>query len=89
MIYQASWRANNNTRPMEDLFSTNKNKIMRDVRSIANGNRYSGSTCVWWVWDYDKNIIAAGMTAVNGRHFMFRDDELADIAFDEGLIFNP
>lgn len=86
MEYYARWKANNNTGPMEDLTDTNKNRLIRDVRSIANGNRYDGNTCEWWVWDSDNYILAAGGTNSNGYQWRLHDQDLADFAQEEWLL---
>lgn len=87
MRYKANWRANDSIMPFKPLTSTNKNKLISEVRSIANENRFTGSTCEWWVWDSDKNIIAAGKTTAKGIQRLLYGYDLADKAYDEGLFF--
>ena len=88
MVYKAMWTANDNTMPMRILTSTNKNKLISLVRSIANENRNKGATCKWWVWDSDNIMVAAGYTNRLGNQKRLNGPHLAQKAYDEGFFCN-
>lgn len=85
MIYYATWKANNGNYPMAELTDTNLKRLSRDVISIANGNRYKGCTCEWYVWDSDLYLIDAGYTLSNGKRFRWSTSVLPDLAKSYGL----
>lgn len=67
MKYSANFLANNNTRFMTPIQSNNKNKLIRDIRSIAAGNRFQGSQASWCVFETDSGRpIAEGVITDRG-----------------------
>lgn len=66
MKYYANFTANNGTSLIEPLEDTNKARIIKSIREIANGERFAGNTCRWHVSDETHQIIAAGYTDRDG-----------------------
>lgn len=66
MKYYANFTANNGTSMIEPLEDTNKARIIKSIRKIANGNRFAGNTCRWHVCDETGKTVAAGYTDRDG-----------------------
>lgn len=62
MKYYANFNANNGTHNTEDITDTNKARIIKTIRRIANANRFTGNTCNWTVKNEKGQCIAAGFT---------------------------
>ena len=69
MKYFANYNANNGTRFQEPIEGTNKDQIIKDIREIAEGNRFDGSTCSWEVWTENGKEVASGGCNSNGRRY--------------------
>jgi hypothetical protein len=72
MKYYANYTANNGTTLMNPLTGTNKNELIKDIRHLANGERFDKNTCSWCVWiekNGDAVEVAAGGTDCNGRMY--------------------
>ncbi len=48
--YFANFKANNGTSLMEPITGTNKSILIKDIRHIAEANRFAGNECSWSVF---------------------------------------
>lgn len=74
--YYANFEANNGTRYAAPIKGTNKAKLIQDIRSIAEAERFQGNECSWRVWIKDGEDcinIAHGGISDNGSRW--RDNE--------------
>ena len=69
MKYFANYNANNGTSLLNDLCDTNLRRITKDIRDIAEGNRYDGNECRWRVTDETGRELAAGGMDRNGCRY--------------------
>lgn len=60
MTYYASYLANHSTRNAEPIKGTNKKELIRDIRTIAEGETHPGGDCSWVVQAEDGGVIAIG-----------------------------
>lgn len=49
-IYYANFNANNGTCYGEPITGTNKAKLIKDIRHIAEAERFAGNECSWCVY---------------------------------------
>lgn len=73
--YFANFYANNGTHYMNPITDTNKARLIKDIRLIAEGERFLGNTCSWRVWIESDGYyikIASGGLNENGKRW--RDD---------------
>ena len=76
MTYYANYKANDGTTFLKPIAGPNKKKLISEVREIANGQRFAGSTCSWTVWKRDGNnciVIAAGGTRNSGKRYLDKE----------------
>lgn len=69
MTYYANFLANNSTTYAKSIKSNNKATLIRDIRKIAEGNRFIGFECRWWVENEEGETIAAGGITRWGQRF--------------------
>lgn len=73
MKYFANFNANHGTTFDKPIWDTNKARIIKDIRDIAEGNRFAGNGCCWQVWYVDANgrvvVFTDGGMDVNGRRY--------------------
>lgn len=69
MKYYANYNANDGTRMEKDITGTNKKEIIRIIRDIANGERYTGHSCTWTVYDQHGHCAAKGGTYDDGKQY--------------------
>ena len=72
-VYYANFYANNGTRWRHPITDTNLKRIIKDVRSSAEAERFLGNDCRWSVWiddggNYPKYVAAGGYNACGGRY---------------------
>lgn len=69
--YTGNFSANNGTRYAEDILSTNKNKLIKDLRAKADAERFAGNTAKFWVAEkVGDNLLCVYYCDIdrNGRH---------------------
>lgn len=70
MKYYGKWSAGT-TYTYIAYESTNKNKLIAEMRKMAYGNRQASRTCDWQVWFVDENgekqLVANGGISYTGR----------------------
>lgn len=77
-----TYKANFNTNGTSFLIpieGNNKSQLIKDIREIANGNRFAGNECTWEVWIEEGNnikYIAKGGTYANGVKWIAKGDKL-------------
>lgn len=59
-MYYAEFSTSNGTHTVRPYEDTNKTRLVKDIREIAEGNTPIGSSCQWYVYDSNNNIIAQG-----------------------------
>ena len=69
MRYYANFSANNGTHMMTPIEDSNKSRIIKSIRNIANGNRFDGGECAWSVWDQNDKVVAKGGTLSDGTRY--------------------
>lgn len=74
MKYQAIGRANNSINLK--LEGTNKNELIKTIRSITETNRFAGNKSSWEVYDEEGNAVAAGGQRNNGTRYRYHGKEL-------------
>lgn len=77
--YKANFKANNGTRFMNPIEGTNLKKIIKDIREIAEGERFEGNECSWWVYteeDGRDTAVAAGGMMSDGTRYRIPDHSL-------------
>lgn len=78
-IYYANFDANNGTHYKEPLSDTNKNRLVKEIRSIAEGQRFRANECSWCVWmnvgGYKVRIARGGMHS-NGKRWIDTSREI-------------
>lgn len=67
--YFANFKANNGNHLNHDMASSNLKQITRDIRDYAEGYRFEGSSCDWWVHDYLGRCVASGGMSSNGKRY--------------------
>ena len=67
MKYFANFSANNGTHYAQDITDTNKERLIKVIRSAANGNRFAGNECSWHVHNEQGECVAAGYTLTTGQ----------------------
>ena len=73
--YYANFSANNGTYLQNPIEDTCLERIIKDVRAIAEGNRLAGNECSWSVWVEDESrmsgcrYLAAGGMYSNGQRY--------------------
>jgi len=68
--YYGSWSVNNGASySAQATGGTNLQKLVKEMRDIANGNRPAGNTCSWQVMDESGEIVASGGTYADGRKY--------------------
>ena len=70
MKYYANFDANNGTHYGTPITGTNKKELIKDIRSIAEAERFAGNECCWCVYikdsDGDSVSVARGGMVSNG-----------------------
>lgn len=69
MKYFANFKANNGTHYQNPIEDTNKARIIKDIRDIAEGNRFENSECSWLVWDETGTEVARGGCRSDGKRY--------------------
>ena len=70
MKYEACFRANNYSVCSGFYYFNNKKKAIKEIREMAEGNRFSDGDCNWVVYLTDKDIrVAAGGMTRDGRRY--------------------
>ena len=69
MKYYANFSANNGTSLATPYEGTNLKEIIRDIRGTAEGERFPGNTCAWWVTDEEGRTVAEGGMNQYGRRY--------------------
>lgn len=62
--YYANFKVNNGTSFITPMDGTNKAKLIDDVRSISEANRFIGNSSRWWVFTIENE------GAINSRHLV-------------------
>lgn len=74
MKYYANFCANNGTQFREPICGTNKKKLIKDIRRIAEGNRFSCNECSWCVYiesgGFRISVARGGMMPVVASSFV-------------------
>ena len=68
-MYYANFTANNGTSFKNPITGNNKKNLIRDIRNIAEGERFLGNKCFWSVRDDSGIYVAAGGVDSNGRRY--------------------
>lgn len=68
MKYQANYVANGSTRNAKPYTDTNLQRLIKDIREIAEGETFAGGCCSWHITDESEHIVASGGTN-GGRRF--------------------
>ena len=72
-MYIGCFRANNNTTISPDYHDNNKQRLIQDIRAMAEGNRVAGGDCNWVVYlvKSGRQIerVAAGGMDRNGKRY--------------------
>ena len=58
--YYANFNANNGTSLDKSITDTNKQRLIKDIMEIAEGECYCNNSASWYVLDEDGNEIASG-----------------------------
>lgn len=68
MIYYANFNANNGTSFMAPIQGTNKNDLIKAIRSTAEAERFQGNSCSWYVFyvDYKTYKTSASICVASG-----------------------
>ena len=80
--YYANYNANNGTCFREPIEGTNLKRIIKDIREIAEGNRFVHNECKWSVWVKDESrpygvrYLAMGGVRSNGQRYRVQLSEL-------------
>lgn len=69
MAYFANYNANNGTRFAKDIEDTNLRRLIKDIRDIAEGARFQGNECTWYVVDADGTEVARGGMDNQGHRY--------------------
>lgn len=69
--YYANFSSANASYFSSDLAFTNLAKAIREVRKIAESNRFAGTSCMWTVRDANGMKLACGGMTYNGRRVRF------------------
>ena len=67
--YYANFSTNNGTRFVTPIEGTDKSRLIRAIRAFANGERFPGNECSWWVCDERGEVVASGGTTRTGRKY--------------------
>lgn len=76
MTYFANFKANNGTSLQKPIVDTNKRRIIKGIRNIAESERFIGNECSWVVWykeDGNSQIVAEGGMTRNGTRYRLYD----------------
>lgn len=80
MKYYANFNANNGTSYGKPITGTNKAELIKDIRSIAEAERFAGNECSWCVYTKDSNgdyiSVARGGMLPNGCRWRDNSEEL-------------
>jgi hypothetical protein len=76
MKYYANFNANNGTRYAKDITDTNKERIIKTISSVANGNRFAGNDCSWRVHNEHGKCVAYGYTLPSGQRCRIHGSDL-------------
>lgn len=70
-VYYGYWDANNSTGNREPIINTNKQRLIKYLREIAEANCFDKSTCRWSVYDtpFGQVPIAAGGMRNDGSRY--------------------
>ena len=74
--YNAYFKANDSTYNQEPITGTNKSKLIRDIRLIAEGNRFANNSCSWSVHTDDGRCIAAGGVSARNQRWRATTSDL-------------
>lgn len=83
--YYANYNANNGTRFNKPIEDTNLKRIIKDIREIAEGNRFANNECSWSVWVVDESrpdgckYLAMGGMYSNGQRYRVSLSELVNM----------
>lgn len=69
MRYLANFTANSGTTLVNPIKGGNKAQIIRDIRTIAEGNRHLGNGCFWQVFNEEHILVAEGGTTCSGKRY--------------------
>lgn len=74
--YKAEFKANNSSVKGNGYSDTNKNRLVSNIRTIAESNRTPNGDCSWVVYREDRRgchveytIVAVGGMDINGHRF--------------------
>ena len=65
--YKANFSVNNGTTLANALTSTNKQKLIKEIRDWAAAERFAGNEAKWWVEDEEGCEIASGLIDRSGK----------------------
>lgn len=82
MKYYANFNANNGTSWINSMEDTNKARLIKSVRSTAEGERFVGSTCRWWVCDENGTYVAYGGMSPSGKRFRYSEEDCRSFLTD-------
>lgn len=77
--YFANFCANGSTSFIDPIESNNKRQLIRDIKEIAKGNRFSGNESDWTVYkrcDGSCRIVARGYFDENGNSHILNNSVL-------------
>ena len=70
MKYEACFRANNFSICSSFYYYNDKKTAIKEIREMAEGNRFADGDCSWNVYLKDKNLcVAAGGMTSTGRRY--------------------
>lgn len=71
-MYYANFSANNGTHYNKPICGANKKRLIKDIREIAEAERFSGNECSWIVYTKSGNgyiSVASGGKTSGGRRW--------------------
>lgn len=74
--YYADFYANNGTHLCKLITDTNKNRLIKRIRTIENAERFEGNETKWHVWDEAGISVAYGGTRCNGTKYRISECDL-------------
>lgn len=73
--YYANFNANNGTCNGTPITGANKKELIKDIRHIAEGNRFAGNECSWLVWvESGENCISVAKGGMLSNGTRWRDN---------------
>lgn len=69
--YYANFCANNSDTLREPITSSNRKEIIRYIRDYAEGYRFEGNSCNWWVRNYTGKLVASGGMYNSGKRYRY------------------